>query len=236
MDLEKTGIPGLDEILKGGLRKNCSILIKGASGTGKTVLALQFIIEGAKRNLPGVFITAEEELTDLREYAKSLGIDIAKYEKKKLVYLIKQPVTLKKLISIAIPLQLISKAKIKRVVLDSLTLFRYGTENKTSYRKEILDLKNNMRNVSFLAISEERKEGEIDNFNSGAEDYLFDGIIRMTKIRKGNNFERCLFIAKMRGQEHSLDIFPFSITEKGIVIHHKELPFSLLESSSQDKK
>ena len=234
MEFEKSGIPGLDEILKGGFRKNSSFLIKGASGTGKTILALQFILEGAKKGHPGVFITAEEELEDLRNYAKSLKMDLEGYEKKKLIYLIKQPVTLKKLISIAAPLELISKGKVKRAVLDSLTLFKYCTENKIAYRKEVLDLISNMKNVLFLATSEEKREGKIDNFESNAEDYLFDGVIRMIKIRKGNNFERCLFISKIRGQNHSLDIYPFTITEKGIIVHSNEIPFTLLESS--DKK
>ena len=235
MELEKTGVPGLDDILKGGIRKNSSIIIKGGPGIGKTILALQFIVYGAEIGQPGIFISAEEELDDLRIYAESLGIDLEKYEKKKLIYLIKQPIALKRLMTISLPLDLMKKANIKRVVLDSLTLFKYGTEGELTYRKELLDLIDNMKSVLFIATAEEKRPS-LDDEASAPEDYLFDGIIRMTKIRKGNNFERCLFIAKMRGQEHSLDIFPFSITEKGIVIHHKELPFSLLESSSQDKK
>ena len=228
MDLEKTGVPGLDEVLKGGIKKNSSVVIKGGPGSGKTILALQFILHGAKNGEPGVFISAEEELDDLREYARSLGMDLEKYEKQKLIYLVKQPITLRKLITISVPLELIRTKKIKRVVLDSLTLFKYSAEGELSYRREVLDLVNNMKSVLFLATSEDKKMN-IDEEDSKAEDYLFDGIIRLIKIRKANHFERCLYISKMRGQDHLIDIFPFTIDNKGIFVHPKEIPFSLIE-------
>src|SRR3989344_5005680 len=145
MHFEKSGVPGLDEILKGGIRNNSSIIVRGGPGSGKTILALQFIIQGAKEGQTGVFISAEEELDDLRDYAKSIGLDLEEYEKKKLVYLIKQPITLNKIISFSVPLDLIKKGKIKRVVVDSLSIFRYGTDGELTYRKELLYLINNMR-------------------------------------------------------------------------------------------
>ena len=80
----KTGVFGLDKILKGGLRKNSSILITGAPGTGKTILALQFIYYGAKKyNENGIYITTEENLSDLRQFANNLGMDIGSLEKKR---------------------------------------------------------------------------------------------------------------------------------------------------------
>ena len=63
VELIKTGISGLDQVLKGGLRRNSSILVTGAPGTGKTILALQFIYYGAKDyNENGIFISTEESL------------------------------------------------------------------------------------------------------------------------------------------------------------------------------
>ena len=233
MDFEKSGVPGLDELLKGGLRKNSSIVVRGVPGTGKTILALQFILQGAKEGQPGIFISAEEDLDDLREYAKSLGMDLEKYESRKLIYLIKQPIALTKLVSIPLPLELVRKRKIKRVVLDSLSLFKYGTEGKLTYRKELIYLINNMKSVLFLATAEDRGFG-IDKNESTTEDSLFDGIIRLIRVRKGNTFERCIYIIKMRGQEHLIDIFPFNIMKKGITIYPNQIPFSLVgENSSQ---
>ena len=154
-------------------------------------------------------------------------MDLEKYEKKKLIYLIKQPITLRKLISVSAPLELIRGKNVKRVVLDSLTLFKYSAEGELAYRKEVLDLISNMRSVVFLATAEEKRFG-VDDAESTSDDYLFDGIIRMIKVRKTNNFERCIYVSKMRGQEHSMDVVPFSIKKNGITIYPKEIPFSLL--------
>jgi KaiC/GvpD/RAD55 family RecA-like ATPase len=58
----------------------------------------------------------------------------------------------------------------------------------------------------------------------------------MTKIRKSSSFERCLNVAKMRGQEHLIDIFPISITKKGIIVHTNQLPFSLIDKDASQGK
>ena len=70
---------------------------------------------------------------------------------------------------------------------------------------------------------------DIDKIKYPVQDFLFDGVIVLTRIRKGSSFERVIHITKMRGQDHSLDIFPISIGKGGIEIHNNELPFSLIE-------
>ena len=74
VELIKTGVPGLDQMLKGGLRKNSTLLVTGAPGTGKTILALQFIYYGAKDyNENGIFIITE----DLGKYPKKYVLIMA---------------------------------------------------------------------------------------------------------------------------------------------------------------
>lgn len=229
--LTKTGVPGLDKILKGGIRENASVLVKGAPGSGKTVLALNFIIDGAKNGEKGLFITTED-LDDVRAYAKTLGIDLEKYEKEKKVFLVSQIISLKKLVSIATPLDIIEKNKIKRVAIDSLTIFKFSTwGNELNYRKEILDLINSMRKVLLLAISEEDFTS-VDVNGYQPEEYLFDGVIRLLKVRKNNKYQRCIQVIKMRGQDHSIDIYPLIIKEGGMFVYPDEIPFVLLEKET----
>lgn len=229
--LTKTGVPGLDKILKGGVRENASILIKGAPGSGKTVLALNFVIEGAKNGEKGLFITTED-LDDIRKYAKSLGLNLEKYEKEKKVFLVSQVISLKKLVSIATPLDIIERNKIKRVAIDSLTIFKFSTwGNELNYRKEILDLINSMRKVLLVAISEEDFTS-VDINGYQPEEYLFDGVIRLLKVRKNNKYQRCIQIIKMRGQDHSIDIYPLIIKEGGMFVYPDEIPFVLLEKET----
>lgn len=238
MKLIKTGIPGLDDVLKGGIKERSAILVTGGPGTGKSILAWQFIFEGAKKGEPGLFISAEENLDDLRENMKSVGFDIEKYEKEKKITLARQPVTSKKLVSIAAPLDLIKKYKIKRVALDSLTLFEYThLAGEMDYRKEVLDFVRLMKEegVTLLATSE-KTVTDTGVLKYESEDFLFDGLILLTAIRKAASFERCIHVIKMRGQDHLLDIYPVRIEKGGVKVFPDQLPFSLIEEESKKKK
>lgn len=238
MKLIKTGIPGLDELFKGGIKKNSSILVTGGPGTGKSILAWQFIFEGAKRGEPGLFISAEEEVAAVRENMKALGLDTEKYEKEKKIVFMKQPVTSKKLVSIATPIDLIKKYKIKRVALDSLTLFEYThLAGEMDYRKEVLDFIQIMKELKItIMATSEKTVTDTTVVAYEPEDFLFDGLILLAAIRKAASFERCIHIIKMRGQSHLLDIYPFKIEKGGITIFPDQLPFSLIEEEVRGKK
>src|SRR3989338_11682100 len=80
----KTGVPGLDEILKGGIVRKSAVLVSGGPGTGKTILAMQFLAEGARRGEAGMYILYDTEKEELLDYAHDLGIDLRKYEGKQL--------------------------------------------------------------------------------------------------------------------------------------------------------
>jgi len=212
-NLIKTGVPGFDTLLKGGLQKNASIIIKGAPGTGKTILALNLLTEGAKKGESGLYITTEEP-EDVKNYAKELGINLEKYEKEKKIFLMKQTISLKKLVSVTSPLDIIEKYKVRRVVLDSLTIFKFATiERELDYRRQIFDLINTTKKCLLIALSEEDFTS-LDASGYQPEDYLFHGVIRLLKIRKDNNFERAIQIVKMRGQDHIIDIHPIQIKKR----------------------
>lgn len=234
----KTYIPGLDEIFKGGIRENSSILISGTPGAGKTILALQFILEGAKRGEPGMLISAEEDTKQIKEDVKSLGFDIETYEKKKKIFLVKQEISSKKLMSIATPLDLIKKHKIKRVALDSLTLFKYmHVAGEMDYRKEVLDFIKIMKDsgVTLMATAEKTISDTVV-INHESEDFLFDGLILLTETRKGASFERIIHVVKMRGQDHLIGIYPFNIGKGGIKIFPDQIPFSLIEKEELKRR
>lgn len=240
----KTGIKGLDEVLKGGLRKNASILITGAPGTGKTIMALQFIYYGAKKyNENGIFITTEEGLNDIRNFGKNLGMNIEDMEKKgKIILVEKSLVTLKGgIASIQGLLELIKKKNIKRVALDSLIFFEYlypkFSNNVMEFRRSVLLFIQNMKKagVNFMAVSE-RRITDLDRLEYTMMDFVFEGFIILSRIRKGSYFERVLTVTKMRGQDHSLDVFPVMIDKEGFKVLHDQIPFSLVEQEEQKRE
>src|SRR3954463_3117296 len=83
-----TGIPGLDEILGGGLPQGRPTLICGSAGCGKTLMAMEFLVRGATEfNEPGVFFAFEELPEELTENVRSLGFDLEELERRKKLYL-----------------------------------------------------------------------------------------------------------------------------------------------------
>lgn len=224
----KSGVTGLDELLRGGFNENSNVLLMGAPGTGKSILATQFIYGGCKNNEPGLYITCEEDVGSIRGYAKSLGLDFSEFEKKGIAKFIKEEISIKKPFSIAKPLEIIRTSKIKRVVLDSLTFFEYASSNEIEFRKSLIEFMTAMKEakVTLLVVSQQNTQS-IDLLTYRPQDFLFDGLILLTKIRKGSSFERCINVVKMRGQEHVMDIVPFTIEKGGFVVHTKQMPFSL---------
>ena len=236
-ELIKTGVPGLDQVLKGGLRKNCNILVTGAPGTGKTLLGLEFVYYGAKDyNENGMFITTEESLEVLNQSGKNLGMDIQSMVDKGKLFIIQKPiVTLKGgLTSIRGLLDAIKKYNIQRVVLDSLIFFEYlyprFNGNKMEYRRQVLMFLQQMKKaeVTFMVVSE-RSVTDFDRLEYDMMDFVFEGIILLSRIRKGSYFERVLTVAKIRGQDHSLDVYPVTIGHDGLKVLHDQTPFSLVE-------
>ena len=236
-ELIKTGTPGLDNVLKGGLRKNSCVLVTGAPGTGKTLMALQFIYYGAKDyNENGIFITTEESLEVLHQSGKNLGMDIQSMVDKGKISIVQKPIATLKggLASVKGLVDAIKKYNVKRVALDSLIFFEYlyprFDGNRMEFRRQVLIFMQHMRKagVTFMVVSE-RSITDFDRLEYEMMDFVFDGIIMLSRIRKVSYFERVVTVAKMRGQDHSLDVYPVTIGHDGLKVLYDQTPFSLVE-------
>ncbi len=226
----KTGIPGFDDLLRGGLQENTALLVSGVPGVGKTILGLQFVYEGIRNREPSMFISCEVDEQSIIDYAQSLGMDLMNYQS--LLTIVYQPIT-GKMLTFGTLVDTITKKKIKRVVLDSLTLFKYIEKSEMEFRQEIANFISSMKRCKVtLVVTAERDVGHLDHMIYRTEDFLFDGLVFITKIRKGASFERCVTIAKIRGQEHMTGIYPLTLDPEGMKIFPEQIPFSLVEQET----
>ncbi|MBI4770299.1 MAG: AAA family ATPase, partial [Chloroflexi bacterium] len=157
-----SGIPGLDEMLNGGYLPGSVVLVRGAPGTGKTTLGLQFLRAGAAQNEPGLFISFEEFPESLERDAASLGWDLKAMQAggALTVQFTSPEVLLASLQSGDSPLQqLIHENNVRRLVLDSATHFTRLARDEQDLRQTYSALVNALKreDLTALLLAEDRR-------------------------------------------------------------------------------
>jgi circadian clock protein KaiC len=219
----KTGIDELDRMLDGGLLPGSSILLQGAPGVGKTTFGLQFLYHGAARaNEPGLCITFEEFPASLYRDAAALGWDLRALEEQgKLRIVFTSPaVFLAGLQATSSPItEMIQSIGAKRVVLDSVTLFRQVTEDPLRLRDIYNNLINGLKRerLTSLLISEDSIY-KATLHRQGKLSFVVDGIILLRYVEVASAMQKALTILKMRGINHDRSIRRFEIKAGGIRI------------------
>lgn len=211
----KTGIAGFEDISNGGLPRGRSTLISGSSGSGKTIFACQFLVEGVKQfSEPGIFVTFEENTADLTNNVRSFGWDITTYEKKNLWRFIDASIPFENATKIVGEYDLealivrikaaIAEIKAKRIVLDSIgSLFHYF-QDPSVIRRELLRVITFLKkkNIVIIMTSERLEEyGMVSRF--GVEEYITDNVVILRNVLENEKRRRTIEILKYRGSVHS---------------------------------
>jgi circadian clock protein KaiC len=222
-----TGIQGLDEITGGGLPKGRPTLVCGSAGCGKTLLAMEFLVRGARQyNEPGVFIAFEETENDLIQNVASLGFDLKDLIAHKMividfVYIERSEIEETgeyDLEGLFIRLgQAIDSIGAKRVVLDTIESLFSGLPNPLILRAELRRLFRWLKEKGVTAIiTGERGEGSLTRF--GLEEYVSDCVILLDHRSREQVSSRRLRVVKYRGSTHGTNEYPFLIDEEGISV------------------
>jgi circadian clock protein KaiC len=222
-----TGIQGLDEISFGGLPAGRPTLVCGNAGCGKTLLSMEFLVNGAvKYDEPGVFFSFEESSEDLITNFASLGFDLKKLiENKRLfldfVYIERSEIEETgeyDLDGLFIRLDnAINNINAKRVVLDTLEALFSGFNNESILRAELRRLFRWLKTKGITAIiTGERGERMVTKY--GLEEYVADCVIVLDNRISDQISTRRLKILKYRGSKHGSNEYPFIITDKGLSI------------------
>ena len=232
------GIDGLDEILDGGIVKHSTVLVSGSPGTGKSILGLQYLYNGAKEyGDRGLYLTFEEQADDLSGSAESLGLtewdslvedgDIVVFDKH---YLLEEDDFYT---TLDVILEEFDRNEVDRLVLDSLTMFQLFFEDERERRTYLIKFSDVLtaNGVTSLFINEQK--GPFPETDIGLEHFLTDGNIYLTQVPTPSGVDRYLWVAKMRKKNIDTDFFPMEIGEGGIQVHDNAAQFSFIGGSDQ---
>ena len=212
-----SGIKGLDSLIEGGFPAPSVILISGSAGSGKTTMAFQFLLEGARRGEKGLYISTLSERTEwmLRFMStynffepkyfedgtliyEDIGRDLADMDDMKIIIKIDE---------------IIAEHTPQRIVIDPINVVNNYVNNYRQFLFELVTLLKNWSAVTLLT-------GEVKEGEKYPEDvaYTADGIISLIMKSEGDVIKRYVQILKMRGTRHSMSNHPLEITEDGIEV------------------
>ena len=222
-----TGIKGFDEITEGGLPKNRTTLISGSAGSGKTLLGIDFLINGAiNYNEPGIFMSFEETEDELYEDVDSLNLDLQGLVSQKqilieYVLLDRRDIQEKgdfNLEGLFIRLDhAIDSIGAKRVVLDSIESLFAGLTDAGILRLEIKRLFRWLKEKQVTAIIT-GEPGKGSYTRHGLEEYISDCVILLDNRVREQIATRRIRVMKYRGSKHGTNEYPFVIDNDGLSV------------------
>ncbi|GAB4492229.1 MAG: circadian clock protein KaiC [Anaerolineales bacterium] len=226
----RTGISGFDDVTEGGLPLGRTTVVSGTAGSGKTVLAAQFLAEGIRQfGEAGVFITFEESPQDIRRNILSLGWDVTVWEAENRWAFVDASPQLgqEDVLSGSYDLSgllariehAVRKTGAKRVAMDSLGAIFSRFADSSLVRSELFRISSALKNLGVTAImtAERRDEyGDISRF--GVEEFVADNVIILRNVLEGEKRRRTLEILKFRGTGHHKGEYPFTILPGGGIV------------------
>jgi KaiC/GvpD/RAD55 family RecA-like ATPase len=243
----KTGVPGLDEMLDGGLIPGRTYVVSGASGTGKTTLAMQFLMEGARRGERIMYVALDEPPNEIRENSKSFKWDIARVQvfdaTPDIMNYDKTPVrdvsTERKVEYFGELSSEIRKTSERSPVDMTISTLQEMLKQELRVRKYTRVVIDSLTSLRYFFIRTSEENALLISFlrvlsdlgvtclvtvqlpeiaKSDVEAHMARGEIRLHKWFDGRGLMRGITIEKYRGSSHDNRLRPMKITDEGIVI------------------
>ena len=228
-----TGIEAFDAILGGGLTSNRLYLIEGEPGTGKTTLAVQFLMEGTRVGQRALYVTLSETKAELESVAKSHGwnldgieiyelIDPAESLESASMYTMFEPAEVELGSIIKGVLEQVDKVKPQRVVFDSLSEMRLLAQSPLRYRRQVLALKQffSRRNCTVMMLDDKTWQDDDPQLQSIAH-----GVFRLEHLLSEYGGERRrLRITKFRGRQFEGGNHDFQLKRGGLQVFPRTAP------------
>jgi len=218
-----TGIAELDKMMGGGIPEGDSILVSGASGTGKSLLATHFIAEGLRRGESAIVAVFEERPRGYMERAKNFDLDLETPQKAgRLDILYLRPLDLSVDETLHEILEAVRKVDAKRLVIDSVAGFEMALAPgfRTDFRESLYRMISALTGIGVTILSTVEVEVSFTDFrfSNFSVSFLADDIIRLSYVEIDGQLRKILMIIKMRGSGYSNDIREYHITSEGLII------------------
>jgi len=237
----RTGISDLDKMLGGGFMEGDAVLLAGSAGTGKTTLALQYLVNGVTQfGDAGIYVTFEQLPDQIYRDAKNFGWDLRKMEEQNKFRLIctSPELLLETDGGESILDGPIKEIRPRRIVIDSLShleMFVPERELRKEAYRLIMYLKT--KGLSSLLLWESPQI--IGNSFSVTEvgiSFLADGIVLLRPVEIESSMRKAIGILKLRGSDHDKQLREFEITTQGIKVEASFSEYEGLMTGSPRKK
>ncbi|MCS4537960.1 MAG: hypothetical protein HYY67_03775 [Thaumarchaeota archaeon] len=217
----KTGISGLDPLIQGGLQQGDFVLLVGGIGTGKTIFSCQFVYNAAKLyNEHAVYATFEEDINSLKTNMLQFGMDLGSLEKEGKIKLM----DLEALegggmgANVETLLGALDDVKGKRLVVDSLTAFLSGAQEKFDYSFLMHLIYKTLKRegiTTLMTVSTPQGSNGL-----GVEEFIADGLFQLESyVNEHMELKTRFIIRKLRGTEHSRKYHNIAFAPNGIEIY-----------------
>ncbi len=217
------GIPELDEMLGGGIPEGDSLLIAGSSGTGKSLLATQFIAAGIRDGQPGIVAVFEERPEEYAARASGFGLNLtAALDNGSLKVIYLRPLDLSVDETMQEILDAITATGAKRLVIDSLAGFEMALAPgfRADFRESLYRMIYSLTGIGVTIVSTVEMEESFTELllSTYSISFLTDDIIRLRYVEMEGQLCKVLMVVKMRRGAHSRDIRQYEITSEGMRI------------------
>ena len=217
-----TGVPGLDEMMGGGIQAGDSIILAGPTGTGKTTFATQFVAAGVRQGEPCVIAVFEEHPEDYLERATSYGVDFraaVRQNKLRIIYL--RPLDLSVDETLEEIRVSVKEVGATRVVIDSISGFEMALAPsfREDFRESLYRLVGALTGfgVTMFMTVEVTEVGGLQ-FTNNRVSFLTDIIVIQRYVEIEGQLRKVLAVVKMRGSSHNTDFRAYEITGKGVLL------------------
>lgn len=224
MERVKTGVPGLDEMLCGGLLPQTANLIEGAPGTGKTTLGMQFIYHGIVAcGEPGLIMTFEEFPKQYYSDAARFGWDFQQMERdgKLRVIMTSPEVSRADLEQVGGRIErLVQETGARRILIDSLSHFERLGRDPAHLRSIVYGFINSLKREGLTTMLTRESTALLGEAEGGDDTFAFlvDSYVLLRYVEIESAVRKAILVLKMRGSDHDKGIRQFEITSRGIEV------------------